>query len=194
MDKQILKGLILEQKKALMAESTGIMREAYPYLVEHLSLPHALVISGLRRAGKSTLLLQLIDKEYHWDAYYFNLEDERLIDFTVQDFNTLYELMIELYGEKKVFFLDEIQNIPDWERFVRRLQNEKIKFILTGSNASLLSKELGTKLTGRHLQIELFPYSFREYLKYHKIEFQINDLLITSQRGLLKKQFNEYSF
>ncbi len=186
-DKQLLKSLVLEQKKALMAEESGVPREKYVELMTHLPIPHALIISGLRRAGKSTLLLQLIKNEYQGDVYYFNLEDERLIGFTVQDFNTLHEIMIELYGERTVFFLDEIQNIPEWERFVRRLQNEKIKFIITGSNASLLSKELGTKLTGRHIQIELFPYSFKEFLNYHAIQYNEHSLLITSERSLLKK-------
>lgn len=135
-DKQVLKSLILEQKKALMAEESGIPRDEYADLITHLSIPHALVIAGPRRAGKSTLLLQLIKNEYSGDVYYFNLEDERLAGFTVQDFNRLYEVMLELYGERSIFFLDEIQNIPEWERFVRRLQNEKIKFIITASNAS----------------------------------------------------------
>jgi predicted AAA+ superfamily ATPase len=191
-DNQLLKSLILEQKKALMAEDSGVQRDKYAELMTHLPIPHALVIAGLRRAGKSTLLLQLIKNEYNWDVYYFNLEDERLVGFTVQDFNTLHELMIELYGERTIFFLDEIQNIPEWERFVRRLQKEKFKFIITGSNASLFSKELGTKLTGRYVQIELLPYSFKEFLNYYQVKYNENSFLITSERALLKKQFNEY--
>ncbi len=191
-DKQLLKSLILEQKKDLMAEDSGVQRDKYAELITHLPIPHALVITGLRRAGKSTLLLQLIRNEYNWDVYYFNLEDERLVGFTVQDFNALHEIMIELYGERSIFFLDEIQNIPEWERFVRRLQKGKFKFVITGSNASLLSKELGTKLTGRHIQVELFPYSFKEFLNYHQMKYNENSFLITSERALLKKQFNEY--
>lgn len=191
-DKQILKSLILEQKKSLTAERVGIAREKYEELIEHLPIPHALIIAGLRRAGKSTVLLQLIGQAFHGDVYYFDLEDERLVGFTTQDFNTLYEVMIELYGEKKVFFLDEVQNIPEWERFVRRLQDDKVKFVITGSNASLLSIELGTKLTGRYVQIELFPYSFREFLNACEISFHENSFLITSERAILKKHFNEY--
>ncbi|OGT44829.1 MAG: hypothetical protein A3E82_06080 [Gammaproteobacteria bacterium RIFCSPHIGHO2_12_FULL_38_11] len=191
-DKQLLKSLVLEQKKALMAEEVGIERDKYTELMAHLPIPHALVVAGLRRAGKSTLLLQLIKNEYGGDVYYFNLEDERLVGFDVQDFSVLYEVMLELYGERSIFFLDEVQNIPEWERFVRRLQNEKMKFIITGSNASLLSKELGTKLTGRYIQIELLPYSFKEFLHYHKIKYGENSFLMTSERALLKKQFNDY--
>ncbi len=191
-DKQLLKSLVLEQKEALVAEESGVLRDKYAELIEHLPIPHALVITGLRRAGKSTLLLQLIKNQYQGEVYYFNLEDERLIGFSVQDFNSLYEVMMELYGERTVFFLDEIQNIPEWERFVRRLQNEKIKFIITGSNASLLSKELGTKLTGRHIEIELLPYSFKEFLNYQQVKYNENSFLMTSERALLKKQFNDY--
>src|SRR3990167_135523 len=191
-DKQLLKSLVLEQKKALMAEEVGIERDKYTELMAHLPIPHALVVAGLRLAGKSTLLLQLIKNEYGGDVYYFNLEDERLVGFDVQDFSVLYEVMLELYGERSIFFLDEVQNIPEWERFVRRLQNEKMKFIITGSNASLLSKELGTKLTGRYIQIELLPYSFKEFLHYHKIKYGENSFLMTSERALLKKQFNDY--
>jgi predicted AAA+ superfamily ATPase len=191
-DKQLLKSLVLEQKKSLIAERQGIAREKYSELIAHLPIPHALIIAGLRRAGKSTMLLQLIEQEFHGDVYYFDLEDERLVGFTVQDFNTLYAVMLELYGEKKVFFLDEVQNILEWERFVRRLQDDKVKFVITGSNASLLSVELGTKLTGRYVQIELFPYSFREFLNACEISFNENSFLITNERALLKKQFNEY--
>ncbi len=192
LDKLFLKGLILEQKKALMLEEVGVVRAKYAELVAYLPTPHALIISGLRRAGKSTLLLQLIKKQYDGDVYYFNFEDERLIDFTVEDFNNLYEVMIELYGKQSLFFLDEVQIVSGWERFVRRLQNEKMKFIITGSNASLLSRELGTKLTGRHIQIELLPYSFKEFLNYFNVEYDKNNIFITSERGLLKNKFNEY--
>jgi predicted AAA+ superfamily ATPase len=191
-NKQLLKSIILEQREALSAEGADTPREQYAALKAQLHIPHALIICGLRRAGKSTLLLQLITQEYQWNAFYFNLEDERLIGFSVEDFNMLHEVMIELYGDKRIFFLDEIQNIPDWERFVRRLQNLKMKFVITGSNASLLSKELGTKLTGRHVEIELFPYSFREFLASKNISYTENSLLITVERALLKNNFNEY--
>lgn len=73
-----------------------------------------------------------------------------------------------LYGEKGIYFFDEIQNIPKWEKFIRYLIDKKEKVVITGSNASLLSRELGTKLTGRHLQIEMFPFSFREFITLKK--------------------------
>ena len=94
--------------------------------------------------------------------YYFNFEDERLLDFTVLDFDLLYETFLELLGKSKIMLFDEIQNIENWELFVRRMHDRGFKFI-TGSNSSRLSKELGTRLTCRYIGTELFPFSFREF-------------------------------
>jgi len=146
----------------------------------------------VRRCGKSTLLNQVISDHYKDGVYYLNFEDERLVDFTVEDFNDLYEVFLELYGEKKVFFFDEIQNIPKWEMFVRRMQGKGCKFFITGSNASLLSKELGTKLSGRNINIELFPFSFREFLSFKGVQPSKNGLFLTVERAALKKHFSEY--
>lgn len=193
MEKELLKEIILEQDRNLASKDTGVQREILSNLEKHFKLPHAIVVSGLRRVGKSTLLLQIIRQYYQNKGYYFNFEDERLLKFTVEDFNKLYELLIELFGEKKVFFFDEIQNIPGWENFVRRLQEEeKIKFFLTGSNASLLSRELGSKLTGRYLSTVLYPFSFREYLTYKNYYLKSNSLHQMKERAKIKRYFNHY--
>ncbi|WP_242492567.1 AAA family ATPase [Methanolobus psychrotolerans] len=92
-----------------------------------------------------------IRKDHLNESYFVNFDDERFFDFTIEDFQTMYELLIELYGERDTFFFDEIQNIQGWERFVIRLHDDKKKVYVTGSNASMLSRELGTHLTGRHL-------------------------------------------
>lgn len=106
-------------------------------------------------------------REHYADQfYYLNFEDERLSAFTVNDFDMLHEIFIEIFGVHSVFYFDEIQNIDQWELYVRHMQDSGYKFFLTGSNASLLSKEMGTKLTGRHLDLELFPFSFQEYLHF----------------------------
>src|SRR3989338_4474567 len=112
-----------------------------------------IIISGIRRCGKSTLLNQIRKK---YSGYFLNFDDERLINFKIEDFKILEELFIELYGEKKIFYFDEIQNIPMWERFVRRLYDERKKVFITGSNASMLSRELWTHLTGRYLMLQMF--------------------------------------
>jgi len=110
----------------------------------------------------------------------------------VADFTKLHELLIELFGDRKIFLLDEIQNIEGWERFINRMAAGGYKFYLTGSNASLLSKELGTKLTGRYLPVELFPFSFKEYLKFKKIALPDLARLTTVKKGMLKNAFLGY--
>ena len=114
MDIQILKEIIREQKAVFEVEDSKgfVEREALKKVSEFLKLPHILVISGLRRSGKSTLLKQ-IHKNFYGNepVYYFNFEDERLIGFEVEDFNLLYETFIELFGKSRVFFFDEIQNV-----------------------------------------------------------------------------------
>jgi len=128
----------------------------------------AVVISGIRRCGKSTLLKQILKNEKKF--YYLNLEDVRLDDFELSDFAKSDEIFKGLYGEGGTYFFDEIQTVPKWEKFVRSLVDKKKKVVLTGSNASLLSRELGTLLTGRHLSHELFPFSYKEFLKYFKFK------------------------
>jgi len=192
MHKSLLKEIILEQEKDRQDIDAGIPREALSVTCQHAALPHAVVVSGVRRCGKSTLLNQVISALYKKGVYYLNFEDERLVDFNVEDFNPLYEAFLELYGERKVFFFDEIQNVPQWEIFVRRMQSKGCKFFITGSNASLLSKELGTKLTGRNVNVELFPFSFKEFLFFKGFQLSKNSLSLTSGRAAIKKHFAQY--
>ncbi len=160
--KKVLKEIVKSQKANLSKYDFGIEREILNDIT--INKNFALVISGIRRCGKSTLLIQLM-KELP-DFYYLNFEDTRLLSFDNSDFQKLDEIFIEEYGESEYFFFDEIQNIQQWEIFVRSRLDQGKKFVITGSNASLLSKELGTKLTGRHLRYELFPFSYREMLKF----------------------------
>lgn len=192
MHKSLLKEIVLEQEKDRQDIDAGIPRAALSIASRHATLPHAVVVSGVRRSGKSTLLNQIISDLYKKGVYYFNFEDERLVDFDVDDFNHLYEVFLELYGDKKIFFFDEVQNVPQWEVFVRRMQGKGCKFFITGSNASLLSKELGTKLTGRNVNVELFPFSFMEFLSFKGFQLSKNGLSLTSERAAIKKYFAEY--
>lgn len=125
-----------------------------------------LIISGIRRCGKSTIIRKRYFNKNN--AYYINFEDPRLINFELSDFTRLEELYYE--NNRKYLLLDEIQNIDNWEIFVRSAHEKGIQVIITGSNASLLSKELGTKLTGRYKQLELFPFNFSEFLEFQKEE------------------------
>ncbi len=164
--KDTLKNIIETQRWELNAFDPGVERKE-SNLVD-TSLPYAIIISGIRRCGKSTLLHQLLGKLNSF--YYLNFEDTRLIGFEAQDFEKLDEAFDELYGEAEFYLFDEIQNVENWEIFVRSRLDRRKKFIITGSNASLLSRELGTRLTGRHVDIELFPFSFEEMLLFSQIK------------------------
>lgn len=187
----VIKTLLIEQNALFKSKNLGVPRQILGEISKLLESPYAIVISGLRRSGKSTLLAQIANNFYSDNYYFVNFEDERFLDFKSSDFNRLHELLIELFGEKKIFLLDEIQNIDKWELFARRLIDAGYKLIITGSNASLLSKELGSKLTGRYLPVELMPFSFGEYLSFiDKVPTGKN--LTTTERAVLKKSFNEF--
>ncbi len=138
------------------------------------------VISGVRRCGKSTLLNLLISK--YKKVCYLNFEDPRIINFEVADFYKLEEIIASKDRQStrtknvEAYFFDEIQNVPQWEVYVRQLHDYGKKVFVTGSNASLLSKDLGTRLTGRYLNTELFPFSYQEFLVFEKKEANLQSL------------------
>lgn len=179
--------------KEVVVEQNALFRKQVDYLPRNvdenfLKTKKVSVITGIRRCGKSTLLKQ-ISKNYE-KFFYLNFEDERLLNFESSDFNYLLEVFMEVYGKCKIIFFDEIQNIYGWENFVSRLFKNGYKVYITGNSANLLSRELGTALTGRHLKKELYPFSFREYLEYSGNNSY--DLNITSDRSKIKRQFNSY--
>ena len=187
-EKSVLRSVITDQQKHSLPDFV-IEREQQKIAKQYLQDDRIIIISGLRRCGKSTLL-QALKKTQTEQNYYLNFDDERLATFKVEDFQMLYELFIEMFGEQRYFYFDEIQNIPEWERFARRLHDEGKKLLITGSNAAMLSQELGTRLTGRYRQIELLPFSFREYLNYNEVNIDAVDS--TNNKGLLKRYFNQY--
>ena len=162
--KETLRQIVIDQKMNLISFEYGVEREQLSKIP--LETHYAIIISGARRSGKSTLLHQILKRLPNF--YYFNFEDTRLIDFEASDFQKLDEIFNEEYGPSQFYLLDEIQNVKEWEIFVRSRLDRQKHIIITGSNASLLSKELGTRLTGRHLNTELFPFSFRETLSIIK--------------------------
>lgn len=188
-NKDILKRIIFEQKELFKGQY--IKREKLKDLIIKSNSDLIIIISGIRRCGKSVLLHQFksLEKEH---SYYLNFDDERLIDFKVEDFDKLYEVFIELFGEQKTFYFDEIQNIQGWEVFIRRLNDYKNKIYITGSNANLLSKELGTRLTGRYVQLELFPANFKEFLDYKLFKLKKDDFYKRERIVQIKTLFDEY--
>ena len=158
--KETIKEAVNIQKLELEKSNLGIIRNLLKQI--DIKSKQIIIISGIRRCGKSTLLKQITSSLKNYN--YFNFEDQRVFGFELHDFNKLEEV----YNEKvknKIYFFDEIQNVNNWERFIRTQKDKGYKFFLAGSNASLLSRELGTKLTGRHLTYELFPFSYDEFLK-----------------------------
>ncbi len=189
MNKEELKRIIIDQNKA--PEEDYVKRELLDELKEQMSHPFIVIISGIRRSGKSTLL-QEIRKTGQDKSYYLNFDDDRLNEFTIEDFQALWELFIELYGPEHTFYFDEIQNIDKWETFVRRLFDSGNKVYITGSNASMLSRELGTRLTGRHVRYDIYPFSFREYLDFKNVKLDKNSFYLTDERAMIKRHFNEF--
>ena len=189
----ILKQVLIEQRELIKPSLEYVERELLPLALSLSKLRHIVVITGHRRAGKSVFLSQIIHKLYGMEnVYYLNVDDERLASLKVEDMNSVMEVFMSLFGEKKIIFLDEIQNLDGWERFVSRLHNEGYKIYLTGSNAKLLSSELATLLTGRYIEMEIYPFSFREFLRFRGIEVIEKMLYKTDSRAKIRKLFDEY--
>jgi len=167
---------ITDQKKLWQEKDAGIARTISARLV--LRKQHILIITGIRRSGKSTLMLQL-SKMQDENFAFFNFEDPRIFGFERDDFIKLNEAL----SKPRVYFFDEIQNIEGWEVFIRHLHDQQKVICITGSNASLLSRELGTRLTGRNIQVELFPFSFSEYMVFKKLEKNEDAFLGYLQEG-----------
>lgn len=180
-----LEEVLIDQKEAFLRRDPGVPREVD--LDRYLGSSHIIVVSGIRRCGKSTLLRQFAEKT--GDFLYVNLDDERLFGFVLGDFENLVLVFEKLHPGVRVMLIDEVQDVEHWERFVRRVHDEGYKVILTGSNAHLLSAELGTRLTGRYLQIELFPFSFREYLRFKGVEV---GNLTTQKKAEILNHFDYY--
>src|SRR5690606_15960466 len=177
MRQEQLSVVIEAQQRVFLNKQDLIIREA----LENVPIVdnYATIITGIRRCGKSTLLLQLLKTKYT-EVIYLNFEDIRLVAFNIEDFIRLQQEIDK--RSIRVLFFDEIQIVDKWEIFVNQLLREGYTVFVTGSNASLLSKELGTHLTGRHLSMELFPFSYREFITYKETEADqesLKDYLVT---------------
>ncbi|MCX7955804.1 MAG: ATP-binding protein, partial [Patescibacteria group bacterium] len=158
-------------------------------------------IIGPRRSGKTYFLYQIIKSLIKKGVnkrkiIYINFEDERLLPFEKSDFETIEEAYFELYPEEKKplwFFLDEVQNISFWEKYVRRLQEKGYYVFVSGSSSKLLSYEIATSLRGRSMAFFIYPFSFTEFLKYKKVSFSKN-FNYSRERFLIKKFYQEYFY
>lgn len=190
MDKNILKTVIADNKievpKYNVIPRDFIFEEFANY-----------VFVGIRRAGKSFLLYQrmqqLLAQGVQWDEMlYINFEDERLVGMGLEDLNLLLEIHLEMYGKKPILFLDEIQNIVGWEKFARRIADTKHRVYITGSNAKMLSQDIQTTLGGRYIPVEIYPYSFKEFLTANEVFFDEVSLQSTEGKSEVLRKFNDY--
>lgn len=190
MNNDRLKEVLLDQKEVFNLPKHLIEREID--LEPYIRTRQVVIISGIRRCGKSTILYLIREKmKLDESRYcYFNLDDERIIP----DINILEQVLhlhIEMYGCEPVLFFDEIQNVPGWEKFVNRMHERGLKVFITGSNAKLLSSEISTSLTGRNKVLELFPFSFSEYLRFRELSFDIHKLT-SKNKALLQGAFLQF--
>ena len=174
MDKNIIKSLISSLHKQI--RETSLIERPMKF-EQNVSY----VLVGIRRAGKSYLMIQDIKQRIARseiqleDCLYINFEDERLDGLSASELQLLIDCYQEMFGpQKPLVYLDEIQNITGWEKFVRRLADQKYRVMVTGSNARMLSKEVATTLGGRYIIREIYPFSYSEYLTYHGITLQKN--------------------
>lgn len=191
MEKQAVKQILLDQRHEInnILNTQIVEREIESKIKAALDDKLIKVISGVRRCGKSFLAHKVLkDKNYG----YINFDDERLFGIKTEDLNYLLEVLREINPDFNYLLLDEIQNVQGWELFVNRLQRTGYNLIITGSNSNLLSKELASSLTGRHFLIELYPFSFKEFLKYKNLSFDENDLYITEKKAQIKRLLGEY--
>jgi len=151
--------------------------------------------TGLRRAGKSYYLYQIIQEKFSKENYerllLINFEDERLLEVTHHDMQHILDAYYELFESEPIIFLDEIQNVPHWQKFVRRLADEGRRIYVTGSNAEMLSHEIATTLGGRFINKEILPLSFHEYLSFKDIQVT-SKTKYSSERYKIIKEYGEY--
>lgn len=192
MNRDVLKQIIIDQKEMYLGNPL-ISRD---YDLEE-NVNYCFV--GIRRTGKSYMMYQQIhdlmnDGISSSQIVYVNFEDERLLEISVDDLNTILELGIEFSGSKgkPYLFLDEIQNVDGWEKFVRRVADMKYRINITGSNSKMLSKEIASTLGGRFMIVNVFPYSFKEYLSAKHIENVRLDQIGTKKRADIVSQYEQY--
>ena len=189
-EKETIKEILLENRKEIESQQVvhrNIEKEDFANYV----------LIGVRRAGKSFILYQQIQdnlkKGITWDSMlYINFEDERLIGMTAQELNLILEVHGMMSAQRPILFLDEIQNIEGWDKFARRLADNKYRVYITGSNAKMLSSDVATTLGGRYITKHILPYSFSEYLSANNIPYDDMNIATTSGRADVQRYFAEY--
>ena len=192
MNRDSLKQIMIDQKEIYLNN---------PLIPRHYSLEVNVnyCFVGIRRTGKSYMMYQQI-KQLEENGIpssqiiYVNFEDERLLEMTSADLNLILEIGLEISGTdvKPYLFLDEIQNISGWEKFVRRIADMKYRINITGSNSKMLSSEIASTLGGRFVIMNIYPYSFSEYLIANHMRKNYLDAISTKDRADVQSQYNQY--
>lgn len=190
MNHDLLKRVIYDQHEVI--ERTEVVPRGYQF-----EAAANYVLTGLRRAGKSTMLYaivrDLVTKGVSWDEItYVNFEDERLAEFSIQDLDDIVAVQTEMCGGHGYFFFDEIQNVDGWEKFARRLADARERVQITGSNAKMLSREIEGVLGGRYMSRRIDTYGFAEYLDATGIPHDERNLLSTRADAVIRRRFDEY--
>lgn len=192
MNRDILKQIMIDQKEIYLNNS--LLHRLYP-LEEGVNY----CFVGIRRTGKSYMMYQQI-KQLEIDGVplsqivYVNFEDERLLEMTSDDLNMILEIGLEISGvdHKPYLFFDEIQNIDGWEKFVRRVADMKYRVNITGSNSKMLSREIASTLGGRFVIMNIYPYSFPEYLLAYGKDKDYLGTISTKDKADVIALYNEY--
>jgi len=185
-----IKRVLVDQRERLEKkfEREKMIEREVPDLRRYLTSSNILAILGVRRSGKSTLAEMLVRG---LNYAYVDFSDDRLVD--IKSFEEIEKATYELFGNVDYFLFDEIHNFTGWERFITRLREEGKKIIVTGSNSKMLSGELSTYLTGRHVSFTLFPFSFSEYLKFKGVKIEgIREVYSTISESTAKRELENY--
>ena len=187
----MIREIIQRQKfeKEQLIKANYIEREKFVFAKSWLSADLIKVIIGPRRAGKSVFALMLLREV---PFIYFNFDDEIFISDNQVDTDELMKELHAVYGGINTILFDEVQNLPNWELFVEQLKREGYNLTITGSNAKLLSKELATSLTGRHIPIEIMPFNFKEFLLANNYKLDNELISVPQKKGELLNLIEKY--
>lgn len=188
--KEVIREILLENRKEIE------LQHIVPRDIQMEEFANYVLI-GVRRAGKSFMLYQQIQQYLKqgisWNSMlYLNFEDERLMGMTAQELNLILEVHGMMSDKRPILFLDEIQNIDGWDKFARRLADNKYRVYITGSNAKMLSSDVATTLGGRYITKHIMPYCFSEFLNANEISYDTDTIATTSGRAKVQRYFESY--
>ena len=181
--RQVIKRQKLEKEQ--ITNSDLVKRDVAGNIGTYLNKDIIKVVTGVRRSGKSIFCFMMLEGA---NVGYVNFDEKEMAD--LENYDEILKYIKEFYGDVEYLFLDEVQNLDNWELWVNSLQRRGYNLLITGSNAKLLSRELATHLTGRHISVELFPFSFREYLD--AVKFLPMDEYTEEEKGMVLNHLKKY--